>query len=698
MKQPLLISVGLIVYFLFEGVSSLYAHDSAFDAWGNSDTLKSLPMLPDSTVQDGIPTVLLPADSLSSDSLGLNLESDSLATDSTMTLPNTLASSLSIAEDTVAKPLYKVTPWKEYKEPLERTMATDSLFRWTYRSDLADHLASIPGSLPHRTAIQMRSDAVILGTALPQQQQLNWYSMPMQDPLTDQPMMQHLPLTKLRALQMKSVAGHKQLDFTNRDFHVREPWTSLNFEESEGEYQNLEFSLTRNFDRRWNTQIGYRQYRDGNLYRMSDSEGNQIFVQNTYNINKKFRLLHQTHRSDLKVDDPYGYQLQQASLFPFNPFTANPNRQARQNRFFSVHRFLLEGRADSLSASNLRIQYYRKRNERSINAGADTTDYEIITHGLGASKRLTLGKLIDSNFDFNTQVHRLEGQLQDVNLPENVLEVRTEASLHFNLSKKLSIYAGGSAHFRNESISRLALAQMGGFRFRKSSTQYLEAQLFNREQLPSIAQIGAFTGSNLPIMQNRGIEAEASLMRGPWTLKLQGSYSDRQNQILIPAAYTINNQTSPLLENQVLMQGSYQLMWEGKRIYSHHRMNFLQIERPTLIDQRLFSGWVLGWKNYIFKKAAFLDLSAELRNDLLPFYGLGYDPTNQLWQPQDFGRIPAFRSVLDLRASARIRSMIILVRWENLLDSMTQLGYFETIGYPAPYRRIVFGIRALFKN
>jgi hypothetical protein len=106
----------------------------------------------------------------------------------------------------------------------------------------------------------------------------------------------------------------------------------------------------------------------------------------------------------------------------------------------------------------------------------------------------------------------------------------------------------------------------------------------------------------------------------------------------------------------------------------------------------------VGWKNYAFKRATFLDLNVELRNDLLPFYGMQYHPVLGNWQQQSSLQIPAFRSVLDLNLSARLRSIMVLVRWENLLDEVTQLGYFESFGYPAPYRRLMFGIRALFKN
>ena len=62
---------------------------------------------------------------------------------------------------------------------------------------------------------------------------------------------------------------------------------------------------------------------------------------------------------------------------------------------------------------------------------------------------------------------------------------------------------------------------------------------------------------------------------------------------------------------------------------------------------------------------------------------------------QDF--IPAFFR-LDAELSARVRAIMVVLRYENALDGVGQAGYFEASAYPMPPRRLVVGIRAQFRN
>ena len=71
----------------------------------------------------------------------------------------------------------------------------------------------------------------------------------------------------------------------------------------------------------------------------------------------------------------------------------------------------------------------------------------------------------------------------------------------------------------------------------------------------------------------------------------------------------------------------------------------------------------------------------------------------QFWENAalDEVEIPAFFR-MDAELSARLRSMMILIRWENALDGFGQVGYFEATTLPMPGRRLIVGIRAQFRN
>jgi hypothetical protein len=53
---------------------------------------------------------------------------------------------------------------------------------------------------------------------------------------------------------------------------------------------------------------------------------------------------------------------------------------------------------------------------------------------------------------------------------------------------------------------------------------------------------------------------------------------------------------------------------------------------------------------------------------------------------------------MDAELSARVRAIMVVIRWENALDGLGQAGYFEASSFPMPPRRLIVGIRAQFRN
>ena len=111
--------------------------------------------------------------------------------------------------------------------------------------------------------------------------------------------------------------------------------------------------------------------------------------------------------------------------------------------------------------------------------------------------------------------------------------------------------------------------------------------------------------------------------------------------------------------------------------------------------------WLKGsayWKGYLFDRATYV--KAGVHGMLAPFNYQAdhYNPVLDTWQPvSDDQLLPVFNRV-DVDVSARVRSIVFTLRWENVLDDVSQLGYFETAQYPMSNRRFIFGVRALFRN
>lgn len=111
--------------------------------------------------------------------------------------------------------------------------------------------------------------------------------------------------------------------------------------------------------------------------------------------------------------------------------------------------------------------------------------------------------------------------------------------------------------------------------------------------------------------------------------------------------------------------------------------------------------WLKGelfWKGNVFSSAAYV--KGGLRGMWSPG---GYRPAQfhvpmNVWQSGGTGDVLGDFSRLDLEISSRIRWFMLLLRYENLLDGVTQPGYFEADRYPMPGRRMIVSLRVLFTN
>jgi hypothetical protein len=600
-----------------------------------------------------------------------------------------------------------IYPWPNIQRVGQYNLATDSLIRWQYVSDLVDIIAFQNAGLANRSGIQLRSDAFTAATHTTRFQQLDWEGIPMDEPLSGTPMYEMLPINKLANFSVNEQNGLYSTSFQNRVYQLTEPWSSLYFDEADGKYQNLAFSITRNFSRKHNAELGYRQVRDGSLFRLSESEGNQIFLQNTYDLTQKVQLTQRWFSNQTTVDEPLGYAFTDASTFSFNPFSSSPNDNSRQGLDVSLLSFGVKLRSDSMSTAHTQFQVYRKLIERSLNTSTDTVDYSINEVGITASNKLQLPKewgRINSEAEF--RYFRPKGRVAQSIISDNWVDSKFSSSWEKTTKSIGNISAGLAFGYTNPTESFTTYSTHAGiydipikYLGRFSANIYLRTDAPRWVELKTIANNFIEPLSLEPIKsQGVGVSLERKLLQS-LQLKLSADYKSVENLPRFDGLYLNNtvDQTWPSLEH---LSASMAISWQYSSFYAKYQTDYLQVtdQNGNSVDQRLLSTTQIGWKNYAFKKATFIDFSAELRNELLPFYGLSRDPLTHLWQFQNTDQIPAFTSVLDLRLSARLRSIMILVRYENAFDGLTQLGYFETLGYPAPAQRLLFSVRALFKN
>ncbi|MEX2404787.1 MAG: putative porin, partial [Balneolales bacterium] len=128
-------------------------------------------------------------------------------------------------------------------------------------------------------------------------------------------------------------------------------------------------------------------------------------------------------------------------------------------------------------------------------------------------------------------------------------------------------------------------------------------------------------------------------------------------------------------------------------------------DSPLAADQQLAQSGSRAWarasafyKNYIFDSAAFVKAGGRFLFSPNPYRSGTYIPQLDYWESNSVDQgIPQFHR-FDLEVSARVRSVMVHMRLENVLNQVTQLGYFETANNPMPGRVFRVGVKWVFRN
>ncbi|MEP5943691.1 MAG: hypothetical protein ABJ356_03970, partial [Balneola sp.] len=122
------------------------------------------------------------------------------------------------------------------------------------------------------------------------------------------------------------------------------------------------------------------------------------------------------------------------------------------------------------------------------------------------------------------------------------------------------------------------------------------------------------------------------------------------------------------------------------------------------VDTKLWIRNALFYKNYAFNRAAFVKIGVRTLLSPFAYESQFYNTELDYWQSNSLTNdgsmqsfVPAFFR-MDAELSARVRAIMVVIRWENALDGLGQAGYFETSSFPMPPRRLIVGIRAQFRN
>ncbi|MEO1023705.1 MAG: putative porin, partial [Bacteroidota bacterium] len=387
----------------------------------------------------------------------------------------------------------------------------------------------------------------------------------------------------------------------------------------------------------------------------------------------------------------------------FDPFTTSPNSFAGTTE--TSRRDFITGiytRADSTSPEQAGVEVLLNRDEFTRSWTADTLNWDVRTNGLKAFKWWDFGPLAlktDASFMYHRRVSGSTISKSNWSLSS------ATTRLEYKPGTNRLVYAEALGTYRSDDGAGYDLAF--GFQ-EKRSRLHLQGSgsLFSR--IATIQEMywasGSLTG-NSNLDNETGFSLQGSMtyrVGSSTTVGLEGRYRYSDNQAFItPDSTFINGSGFGTSTTTAFVQfNSKRWELETSLVYGASQFpdSLTQTDALNIPGDRLWIRNSVFVKGYVFKRATYIKTGIRTLISPLSYSTRWYDTNTHYWQANSTQQpIPSFIRV-DAELSARIRSIMIVTRWENILDGVGQAGYFETATFPMMPRRFIVGIRARFIN
>lgn len=595
-----------------------------------------------------------------------------------------------------------ITPWQRTFPLAANTVTTDSLLRWQLWPGFGDFQAGRRESIAFRTGIAGRADAIHIHGYLPREQEVRMEGIDLKNPVTGMVNYNLIPHRKI-ARFIEQHAGSYYSEVQLNDYYILKPLSYLNYGESKYDYRNLEFMVSQNFTESTNLELSYWDRRDGGYFPNNSLTGSQIFGRAYHHLTERLQLRAIYIRNSLSRSEPFGYVVGNPEAFAFDRFTSVPasnTGSSESKRWDLVTGIYHRGSNDSRESSGL--EFSLSKNFHDLSFERDTLNWEISaiegrlfhTVDLGA---LNIAAELDAKSFQNVDSSSLS--------KDNWGIVRSQLAATLNLGGALQLY--GKSRYDASNYHANGYEIGGGIKTQPLSRVSGEASVFTFSRIPSIQalfwQSRHFRGDTaLKNEEGYSFYANADIrLFSDFVLGSSVRYKHSEFAAIPGADSTfINGSASQRLA--FTLYGRFEsTRWElessatAQLVEHENTASYLyanEAERIVWFRSSIF------YKNYVFDRAAFLKIGLKSLISPLSYYSRTFNAELQYWQEgSSYQAIPPFIR-LDAEVSARVRGIMVLLRWENTLDGVAHAGYFEAAGYPMPPRRLIVGIRAQFRN
>lgn len=599
----------------------------------------------------------------------------------------------------------KVVPtWPDLHAPGYEIAETDSTIRWFMALDWSERLYREPGVLTYRTGRLGHPSGIDIHSYENRHQNLMMNDMFISDPVTGQINWNRIPIHKIRSIEVDDNSYIYRARVNLREHYVVEPRTFLNFDEGKDNYRNLEFSFTHNFTPQTNLELSFWDRKDGDLYPRNNMEGRQIVFKARHNLTDDILLKAGYINNAIDQQQPFGYNITDLWRYDFNPFNAiavetSANSNHSTNDIYL--QIMQRSETDEPAKRAAGINYQNDNWELAYSQ--DTTAYELRNIHAFAWQDLYAG---EASLRARADIHAMRDG-SGVSLNQNTW-INWSGSVNANVPLFSWLETGLSGNYegRNDGFTGYDSAfnltlrpfnwfKLEGFGGFGSSIPDIQALYWNSNLYQGNSSLRNETAFFAGVASQINIGSRLAFgFRADAREITDGIYTNNEGNFVNIDPYTNLSGTAWLKLDSERFEGMMSATGQTFMSNSDNQVN-VRLDRG---GERLWIKGSLYWKNYLFNRATYV--KAGVTGMFSPGNYIPADfrvPLNR-WQHGGGERyLPDFHR-LDVDISARIRWIMLLVRWENVLDRITQLGYFETDSYPMPRKRLTLGLRIVFTN
>jgi hypothetical protein len=638
------------------------------------------------SAQDPVPPDTLQIEPVEFDSTAvrLNVTSDSLQSDS---------------KPADKRPDFAIYPVKMPRIPGVSVILTDSTIRWRQWLEYQEYLVDRPGTIPFRLGAMGRTDLLVQSGLLGSQFEFRLEGMDWRNPVSGHSRMGDIPMERLGVVSEREQGGRIIHEAELFSIYSPKPITRVSYIQTAYELRNTDARVSRMINHNSGFDLIYQGKNNASEFRRMGTESRQAGVRYFRHLNEKWYGQALVLYTGSEHEESDGYQLPSLVDFNFSRFFANPTRQTAQSRLRSTQAMISLSRVVSdselkLNQTQTRFIAYYDRFKRGFTDTDIDFGYDVHQVHAGAEHSQTLGFV--SLHGSAKAYTSFTGGLTDLSI-NNWSGYRAEANATIDLIPGVTFPAGVRLDGRSDGHqtigldagvvwSPLNLISISGnyalgSQMPEIGTKYATKYVSSADELQSTNYQRMRVGLRI------GSESSGLMAHFEGNLTSYNNYT-----VLSPDRQYFQNDGVEFLSASAGMSWNHP-NWEVATVGVLLDQNASGSTETTLMNVSS-----LHWKGYVLSNASYIRAGITGTTSFLSMKTPQFHAVIDNWGFQtSYDAIPAYSRV-DLDLSARVRSLIFMFKYENVLQNVGQAGYYETAPYPMPSRRFRFGLRVVFIN